>query len=373
MDTVTTKTSSQQPKLKVDWRELRKQKQQSKHEKELKRVRKAEEEEEKCHEKEKRKKEEKILGIHQTVSIAVPASIVNNAQSAELKTYLIGQVARACVIFNCDEIIVYDEYSTLENVDIEILRKDHRTRCIAQMVRVLQYLECPQYLRKYLFPIHEDLQYAGLLNPIDSPHHLKEYDKFQFREGVVTDRISPDNDGSYVNIGLRKEILIPQSLSPGLRVTVELDLEAKNKKKMRGIPVSPSDPRKRTGRYWGYSVRVASTFSSVFSECPYSSYDLTIGTSERGESVDAALLKIPSNYEHALIVFGGLKGIEAAIDADETYLNIQDSSKIFNYYINTCPNQGSNTIRTEEAILITLSALRSKLPISACTPLRAFT
>jgi len=31
-------------------------------------------------------------GRHYTVSIAVPGSIINNAQSLELKTYLAGQV-----------------------------------------------------------------------------------------------------------------------------------------------------------------------------------------------------------------------------------------------------------------------------------------
>ena len=35
--------------------------------------------------------------------------ILENAQSPELRTYLVGQIARAAVIFNVDEIIVYDE------------------------------------------------------------------------------------------------------------------------------------------------------------------------------------------------------------------------------------------------------------------------
>jgi predicted SPOUT superfamily RNA methylase MTH1 len=39
--------------------------------------------------------------------------------------------------------------------------------------RVMQYLETPQYLRKALFPIHPDLKLAGLLNPLDAPHHLR--------------------------------------------------------------------------------------------------------------------------------------------------------------------------------------------------------
>ena len=30
-----------------------------------------------------------------------------------------------------------------------------------QMARILQYLECPQYLRKAFFPKHSDLKFAG--------------------------------------------------------------------------------------------------------------------------------------------------------------------------------------------------------------------
>jgi len=32
-----------------------------------------------------------------------------------------------------------------------------------QMARILQYLECPQYLRKSFFPQHKDLEFAGQL------------------------------------------------------------------------------------------------------------------------------------------------------------------------------------------------------------------
>lgn len=58
-----------------------------------------------------------------------------------------------------------------------------------------------------------------------------------------------------------------------------------------------------------------------------------------------------------LVVFGGLKGLEASLESDES-LEVSDPSILFHHYINTCPGQGSRTIRTEEAILITMSALR---------------
>lgn len=49
-------------------------------------------------------------GRQWTASIAVPSSIVDNAQSPELRSYLVGQIARSLVIYNIDEIVVYDEY-----------------------------------------------------------------------------------------------------------------------------------------------------------------------------------------------------------------------------------------------------------------------
>lgn len=41
-----------------------------------------------------------------TVSIAVPGSILENAQSAELRTYVAGQIARAACIYNIDEVSI---------------------------------------------------------------------------------------------------------------------------------------------------------------------------------------------------------------------------------------------------------------------------
>ena len=51
-------------------------------------------------------------GRDYTLSIALPGSIVANAQTAELKTYLAGQVARAAVVFNVDEIVIFADRRT---------------------------------------------------------------------------------------------------------------------------------------------------------------------------------------------------------------------------------------------------------------------
>ena len=47
-----------------------------------------------------------------------------------------------------------------------------------------------------------------------------------------------------------------------------------------------------------------------------------------------------------LVVFGGVKGLEAALEADDK-LDANDPRELFTNYLNTCPVQGSGTIRTE--------------------------
>ena len=50
------------------------------------------------------------------------------------------------------------------------------------------------------------------------------------------------------------------------------------------------------------------------------------------------------------MVFGGLKGLEFSLDSDE-HTKETDIASMFDHYINTCPSQGSRTIRTEVMIM----------------------
>ncbi|CAG8691829.1 25476_t:CDS:2, partial [Dentiscutata erythropus] len=298
-------------------------------------------------------------GRQYTVSVALPGSIIENAQSAELKTYLAGQLARAFAIFNVDEIVVFNESGALRNSSNnqqeESSRKKKQTENISSdpnifLARILQYLETPQYLRKDLFPVHQDLRYAGLLNPLDCPHHVRQDEKCPFREGVVIDRKIKYGKGSLVNAGLTKHVIIDRSIKPGIRVT--LDMENYETVKTDGTyikakVVSPKTPR-QNGFYWGYQVRMADSISKVFTECPFSDgYDVTIGTSERGKIVHNLVDELPE-FSHLLIMFGGLGGLETSIDADQDLkCTGEEADSLFDLWINTCPDQGSRTIRTE--------------------------
>lgn len=309
-------------------------------------------------------------GRNHTVSLALAGSILDNAQSPELRTYLAGQVARALAVFNVDEIVVFEDEkpaaadqsspNTTQGEFRGIGKRGGGQGGCVQLGRILQFLECPQYLRKHFFPIHQDLKYAGVLNPTDMPHHLRATEESPFREGVVLDR-PPTKNGSLVNVGLPQEVVIDKTLQPGIRVTVHL-VDAQrptHDRTLVGKVVAPSFPRTHAGLYWGYNVRLARSLTEVFTGCPYKAgYDLTIGTSERGDSVDEFTFDQP--FKHLLIVLGGVKGLEVAVESDEK-IKTEDPSTLFDHYLNTCPLQGSRTIRTEEALLITLASLRPKI------------
>lgn len=73
--------------------------------------RKTEEKLEKSSKQKEVKSPEKItVGETPTLSIALPGSILDNAQSPELRTYLAGQIARAACIYKVDEVNIYLNY-----------------------------------------------------------------------------------------------------------------------------------------------------------------------------------------------------------------------------------------------------------------------
>ncbi len=302
---------------------------------------------------------------YKTISVAIPSSVIDNAQSKELRSYLVGQIARTCALFRVDEIIIYHDSEFKGTI------KDKLNFCLTN----LQYLETPQYLKKPLFPFIEDLALAGLMNPLDIHHHLKTNEFCRYREGIVLKRPVKENKGSWVDIGLKKYCFIENTLPEKTRVTIKLDKEAEalherselnidngnTNKQYNGKVVSSFEPKKK-GLYWGYLVRVAETFEDIFENSIFNNekYDLTIGTSLKGK--DSIKINFPEEYKHCLIVFNGIQDIENAIENDEnSKIKSSEMNKIFNFIINPCPNQGSKTIRTEEAMMISLSILQYKL------------
>ncbi|CAD6448320.1 e608cfdb-bec7-48ee-95ed-f1b412b2a679 [Sclerotinia trifoliorum] len=318
-----------------------------------------------------------------TVSVALPGSIISNAQSHDLKTSMAGHIARAVAVFCVDEVIVFNDGnarspkkprqspSQPSTIQPKAPSEDKYTGTLDPdhfLTHLLSYLETPPNLRKYLFPMHENLRTAGTLPSIDLPHHLRADEWCMYREGTTLP--GADEHGTFVEAGLRIPVTVPEQIPENNRVTLKFDLEAEKAAKdksydvIKAEVVRPEEPREERGYYWGYNVRRAGCLSDVFTECGYDGgYDMTIGTSERGVDVqglyDDEEQKV-GKFKHLLVVFGGVAGLEVAVKNDEELqkLGVTEAKDVFDRWVNVCPGQGSRTIRTEEAAWIGLMGLR---------------
>ncbi|MCJ1360827.1 MAG: hypothetical protein MMC33_010836 [Icmadophila ericetorum] len=347
-------------------------------------------------------------GRKYTLSLALPGSIIANAQSHELKTFLAGQIARALAVFCVDEIVLFEDgppvakawNSAASNGMFNSQPLDNSPKpsdSTYLLMHILSYLETPPHLRRSLFLPHPDLAKAGILPSLDMPHHLRAHEWCQYREGVTlgaeTNGTMPQTEDHHekkkkkkkrktseeetsttaspttlVSAGLPVPVTIPASIPANTRVTLKFssrqaptDLQSVSQ---AAEAVSPSDPREEAGYYWGYSIRPAPSLSTVLTECPFEGgYDLTFGTSERGvplTSITSALTSSIPEFNHLLLVFGGVAGLEAAVKADSELveMGVKEPEKLFDYWVNLVEGQGSRTIRTEEAVWLGLMGLR---------------
>jgi hypothetical protein len=258
-------------------------------------------------------------------------SEINNLRD---KTIALGQLGRAAAIYRVDHIIIYrdqpDESMTMKFI--------------------LGYLETPQYLRKHLFDMRPELQYAGTLPPLRTPHHsVKEkIDNIKvgdFREGVV---VSGEGYNYLVDIGLNVLMKVrgkpPQK---GTRIITRI-MEVEDELSGRSVK------KKEIPEYWGYDLRGSKRRLSDLVHSP--EWDLTIATSRLGNEFNSVKEKLEQDWaksQNTLVVFGSYKeGIGEIIEREGRRIE-----EMFDYNLNTVPNQGTVTVRTEEAVHATLAVL----------------
>ncbi len=268
------------------------------------------------------------------LSIAIPSSLVSEFSHPREKTSIIGQVARAAAIYRVDEIYVYRD------------RPDE-----SQLIRlVLSYAETPQYLRRQLFSRRPELRYAGILPPLRTLHHPLEnrsdkLNKGEYREGVV---ISEEDGAFLVEIGVEKRLRARgRAPSIGSRATVQVEGTSPE---LMGRFVG----KREIPHYWGYGVHVAD--ESLGSLVQRKEFDLTMATSRDGASFTQVEPQLRARWREArniIVAFGSPRnGVEELLAKEK--LRVQE---VFHYSVNTIPNQGCETVRTEEAIHASLAVL----------------
>jgi len=282
--------------------------------------------------------------VHGTkVSIAIPASIVSDTPHLREKTSKIGAIGRTAAIFKVEEIIIYPD-----NV------KANQTRETDLITLLLSYMETPQYLRKRLFKLEPELQYAGILPPLRTAHHplermIKRLRVSEYREGVT---LSKEREGTLVDIGVEQPALILNEYLPiGQRITVKIQKIDKQ------VQVELADRDEIRG-FWGYSVtKEKQSFGKMLKS---RKLDLTIATSRLGISFAEVAEEISARWRSAktvLVAFGAPNQGLHEIARFEDFV-LED---IVDFVVNTIPSQGTETVRTEEALIASLAVLNVRL------------
>jgi len=280
-----------------------------------------------------------MLRRDRKLAVAIPVSIVSDIPHLREKTLKIGLIGRAAAIFRVTEIIVFpDNLGTNQKRDRNLI------------VTLLSYMETPQYLRKRLFKIKPELRYAGILPPLRTPHHplekrAKKLKIGEYREGAI---LSVTESGSLVDIGVERPLLIPDKKLPvNKRVTIKITKLGKH-------PRVTLAKREEIEAYWGYTVTASKvTFGQLTKS---RAYDLVVATSKRGTPLTQVTDELAERWKKSssvLVAFGApTQGLQEIVAQENLRLD-----EVADFTVNTIPDQGTETVRTEEALYASLALL----------------
>jgi len=267
--------------------------------------------------------------------VALPTSILTVEHGLALKSIRIHQVARWTSIFGVYEVIFYKEPAA----DIKEFQ-EHRT-IIEDHWR---YFFTPPYLRKQLIPLTPTLRYVGMLPPI----RLKSFDvgKRPKTGEVRLGYVYRDLDGKF-------KALVGDT-SPYLVIGNCRHVD-------KVIPLLIRSAEKRVAEcleehvYAGPTLSFINSFKDLLDKYRKTS-KYVIATDKMGEIPSDEQVKELRGSD-AIILFGSPKYDLFEIASQEGL----DLKKYVDYVWNTVPFQKVVTVRTEEALIITLGVLNFSL------------
>jgi methyltransferase len=272
----------------------------------------------------------------QFLSVALPASFTKDVPHLREKTSRVGTVGRTLAIFRVNEVLIYTDD----------LGKDSRTEG-RLFQKLLSYQETPQYLRRTIFRTEPDLQYVGVLPPLRIPSHpgFEEPRTGRVKEALVVE----EGDKSKVDGGFNRLVTVRAKLKKFDRITVRVTRVEPN------IEAEVVDSS-RLPIYWGFRVtRAESTLGQLIKRRQGA---LMISTSRKGRSILDAMTELRGKWrssQRAMILFGSPnQGVPEILASDGL-----DVDKVCDLNLNMIPNQGVETVRTEEALVSTLSLINT--------------
>jgi hypothetical protein len=170
------------------------------------------------------------------------------------------------------------------------------------------------------------------------------------REGVV---VSRSGQNIIVDAGLEEAVQAEGNYGVGERVTLRLISVGRDLHGQIETSEMSASQGSGTRKYWGYKVNRALSLGKLLQE---RHFYLKIGTSRYGSQAAEIWPSLIAGLQAStavLVAFGSPKsGLREILQHEKL-----DPRHVFDYFLNMVPNQQTATVRTEEAILVSLGVL----------------
>jgi predicted SPOUT superfamily RNA methylase MTH1 len=276
-----------------------------------------------------------------TRTVCVPSSLVREAEDQREATRKLGYVARAAAVFRADRLVVFPDREGESRWGEEFV------------VTVLEYAATPPYLKQEAWGKRDELRYVGVLPPLGVlPQTSAENGSAEIRQGIVTE-VGPEGRVR-VNCGLQHPIslLVPADVAveKGERVTIRIS----SREPVRARIVDEPAP--------GFVVERADLPEALARD----DAGVRIATSRYGRELTVARLRdLVGRIEAGGLtaVFGSPgRGLPEILGVDAETIAAAGGEPVepdpgFDLWLNTIPRQGSEVVRTEEAMFASLGCL----------------
>ena len=280
-----------------------------------------------------------------TLRVAIPDTSLTDCSDLRQKTVKAGSLARALAVFRVESVYIYNTgmLDPEKKRDADLLRK------------ILQYMDTPQYLRRRAFPKSQSLKFAGLLPPLRTRSHPLETAIDELQEGTV--RWGLQLRPGKIDLGLGKLVNYPNTVS-------ERDPTLFKVTKTKPLISLEIIEREDVSDYWGFGVERVTDLARLLED---SDNATRIGFSRKAPSfhlIENDLKSTIAGTQSILAVFGGPgHGIL------EFFGKERDDVKFhIDFWVNTIPDQGTETVRLEEALFTSLGLLNTSVGTMIAKP-----
>jgi predicted SPOUT superfamily RNA methylase MTH1 len=197
------------------------------------------------------------------------------------------------------------------------------------------------------------LQYAGILHPIKAPHHRVVDDIKKIKAGDIRTGVVLKVKGQlFVEVGLGSLVPFMGDGFEGKKVNVRFTESYPNLKSVQAIEEDIFD-------YWGYEVKEVPSISKLLTSVEETDIIITSRKGRHFKNIEAQLADHAKSVQNILVAFGSPKyGLHEILAKEGA------SIKPYRYVVNMFPNQGTETVRLEEAVLGALAILNSALQLT---------